>query len=155
MRINDLIASYRTDEASAYRKLRYRTRQNYDGLLRHIERDLGAQEIADIRTRLITLQYQMWRGRGEYMSHSLVSMLRTLLSFGGTYLENDDCLTLSRRMSGMRFAMGKPRSSRITAILYAVKSWFRCTAGRPWAVACGPEWHPHHAGHGTSLGAIA
>ena len=119
MRISDLIASYRTDEASAYRKLRYRTRQNYNGLLRHLDRDLGHHEVADIRTKIITLQYQMWRGRGEFMSHALVSMLRTLLSFGGTYLEDYECLKLSQRMSGMRFAMGKPRSSRITAEVFA------------------------------------
>ena len=48
MRISDLITSYRTDEASAYRKLRYRTRQNYNGLLRHLDRDLGHHEVADI-----------------------------------------------------------------------------------------------------------
>lgn len=115
MLVHDLIASYRTDAASAYGKLRYRTRGNYDGLLRHIDRDLGHHDITEIRTRIITLQYQMWQMRGTYMAHALIGMLRTLCSYGGTMLEDDACITLAGRMGAMRFPMGKPRSSRITA----------------------------------------
>jgi integrase-like protein len=115
MRVSDLIASYQTDEASAFAKCRYRTKKNYRGLLRHIEQALGDREVNSIRTRDLLLTHQLWMLRGTYMAHALVSMLRTVCSYGGTMLEDDACITLAGRMGAMRFPMGKPRSSRISA----------------------------------------
>jgi hypothetical protein len=66
MLVSDLIASYRTDPASSFGKCRFRTRQNYSGLLGHIERDLGTREVASIRTRDILLTHQLWSLRGTY-----------------------------------------------------------------------------------------
>ena len=115
MLVRDLIAFYRTDPASSFGKLRFRTRENYSGLLRHIERDLGPREIGSLRTRDILLTHQLWSLRGVTMAHSLIGMLRTLCGYGGTMLEDDACITLAGRMGAMRFPMGKPRSTRITA----------------------------------------
>jgi hypothetical protein len=115
LRISDLILSYRTDKASAYPTLRFRTRQHYDSLLRRIEADLGAREVAEVRTRDITLTHQLWSLRGVHMAHALIGMLRTLCNYGGTILEDDACITLAGRMGAMRFKMGKPRQIRITA----------------------------------------
>lgn len=115
MRIADLIISYRTDPASAYGKLRYRTRQHYDSLCSRIDADLGAKEIGDIRTRDIILTHQAWMLRGTAISHALIGMLRTICNYGNVILENDDCMRLSSRLSAMRFAMGKPRQSHLTA----------------------------------------
>ena len=115
MLVRDLIASYRTDPASSYPKLRYRSRQHNDGLCRHIERDLGGKEIGEIRTRDLILTHQQWMLRGIAMSHGLVGMLRTLCNYGNVVLEDDDCVRLSSRMHAMRFQMAKPRTVRITA----------------------------------------
>jgi hypothetical protein len=57
MRVSDLIRSYQTDAASSYHGNRRLTRQHSDCLCRIIEADLGAKEVADIRTRDITLTY--------------------------------------------------------------------------------------------------
>src|ERR1700722_15053777 len=115
MLIADLIASYRTDKASSYASLRYRTRQHYDSLLRRIDGDLGERDIATVKTRDLLLTHKLWSMRGIPMAHALVGMLRTLCSYGGTMLEDDACITLAGRMGAMRFKMGKPRSVRITA----------------------------------------
>src|SRR6266851_7782758 len=41
--VRGLINSYQSDPDSGYQKIRYRTRENYDNLLRRIERDIGAE----------------------------------------------------------------------------------------------------------------
>jgi hypothetical protein len=46
MLVSDLIQSYRTDPASPYKALRFRTREHYDSLLRRIDGDLGAHEVS-------------------------------------------------------------------------------------------------------------
>ena len=78
MKVSALIESYRTDPVSSYSTLRYRTRQHYDSLLKRVEQDLGAIEVADIKTRDFTLIYQAWQLRGIATSHALVGMLRTI-----------------------------------------------------------------------------
>jgi hypothetical protein len=120
MRVADLIASYRTDPASSFgrkddKRLRFRTREHYDCLLRVIEADLGAQEVGSIRTKALILTHQAWMLRGVPMAHALVGMLRTLCSYGMVLLEDNDCMALSTKMGAMRFEMGKPRRSQVTA----------------------------------------
>ena len=103
MLVRDLIQSYRTDAASPYKALRFRTRQHYDSLCHRIEADLGARDISDLRTRDLLLTYKLWCLRGIPMAHALIGMLRTLCGYGGTLLEDDACITLAGRMGAMRF----------------------------------------------------
>jgi hypothetical protein len=49
------------------------------------------------------------------MAHSLMRMLRQLLTFGMTILEDDQCMRLSTILSKMRFKMAPPRTSFLTA----------------------------------------
>jgi hypothetical protein len=63
VKVSDLIRSYQTDAASSYHGNRRLTRQHSDCLCRIIEADLGAKEVADIRTRDIKLTYQEWQKR--------------------------------------------------------------------------------------------
>lgn len=113
MNISELITSYRSDPVSTYRTLRFRTRQHYDSLLKRIGEDLGEKPIGEIRTRDFQLTYQAWQLRGIATSHALVGMLRTICNYGNVYLEDDDCMRLSSRLSAMRFKMGKPRRQTI------------------------------------------
>jgi hypothetical protein len=115
MLVSELIASYRTDPVSSYKTLRFRTREHYDSLLKRVEADLGDKQIGDIRTRDVTLTYQAWTLRGVSMAHALIGMVRTLCNYGNVYLENDDSMRLASRLHAMRFKMGKPRQSHITA----------------------------------------
>lgn len=115
MRVSALITSYSTDPASTYRTLRYRTREHYDSLLKRINIDLGEKEIGEIKTRDVILTHQAWMLRGTAMSHALIGMLRTLCNYGNVILENDDCMRLASRLHAMRFKMGKPRQTHITA----------------------------------------
>lgn len=112
-----LAACYRTDKDSPFvrTKLRYVTRQHYDNLMRRLEDGHAADMIADIKARHILRWHEEWSADGKVsMGHAILGMLRTLLSFGATILEDAECARLSAVLSKMRFAMSKPRVESLT-----------------------------------------
>lgn len=113
----DLIAQYKTDPDSGYRKLRYRSQQNYDSRLRRIERDYGGELVANIKGRQFLRWHEAWIGEKNQipMAHELMTTLRLLFSFGGATLEDERCKRLSVILSTFRFQKGKPRTERMTA----------------------------------------
>lgn len=114
--LRSLIACYKTDPDSGYRKLRYRTRENYDSLTRRIEKDRGEMRVEDMRARTLLRWHEDWLKGGRIaMAHALVGMLRTLATFGATMLESKDCRELKVLMHDMKFEMPKSRVARLTA----------------------------------------
>jgi hypothetical protein len=60
--------------------------------------------------------YDGWTEDGQIaMGHALIGMLRTLVNFGVTNLEDSECERLSGVLRAMRFEMAKPRGERLTA----------------------------------------
>jgi hypothetical protein len=112
-----LVHRYRNDQRSPYRKLHYRTRLNYDSLIKRIIDDYGDQKLAELKAQQIQRFYEDWIEDGKIaMARSLITMLRMLLGFGATVLEDRECERLSVVLHKMRFAMAKPRSKeRLTA----------------------------------------
>jgi hypothetical protein len=113
--IADLIARYKAHPNSAYAKLNYRTRLNYDSILRRVIEDCGHERLADLKAPDIQRFYEKWTERGHPMARSLVTMLRMLFGFGTTILADAGCERLSAIMHTMRFKMAKPRNKRLTA----------------------------------------
>jgi hypothetical protein len=113
--VRTLIQCYRTDPDSNYRKLRYGTRTYYSSLCRRIEADLGDKQIEDIDARMMLRTHEAWAKSGIPMAHSLVGMLRTLVTFGATLLKSKDCRALKVDLHDMKFKMGPPRSERLTS----------------------------------------
>jgi hypothetical protein len=114
--LDALAAAYRTDADSPYHKKRYVTRQFYDKLLKQITEKHGSELVANIKGRTILRWHEEWSAGGRVaMAHALVGMLRTIVNFGVTILESEECERLSGVMSKMRFAMAKPRSEALTA----------------------------------------
>lgn len=113
---NDLIASYTSDIDSPFRKLRYHTREHYGHLCRRISQDLGILPLEEIKARQLLHWHEQFLQAGTIaMGHSVMGMLRILVGFGATILENDQCVRLSLVLSKMRFKMAKPRNERLTA----------------------------------------
>src|SRR3990167_2009617 len=116
-----LIACYRTDKDSPYRKKEYVTRKHYDTLCRIIERDAGADRIADTDARRILRLYDGWiepkEGQPQKiaMGHALVGMMRTLATFGKTLLKCKACREVSSDLHDMRFKGAKPREVHLSA----------------------------------------
>ena len=116
MKLSDLIDAYKTDTDSPYRKLRFGTRAYYNSLCRRLRNDLGGIAIADLKARQILHWHEGFVSNGKIpMGHSVIGMLRILVGFGATILEDDDCARLSGMLSKMRFKMPKPRAAVLTA----------------------------------------
>jgi len=109
-----LIGRYRTDERSGYHKIRFKTREHYDGQLDRIIVECGGWKLADLKGQHIQQFYDGWAKRGNAIARSLVTMLRMLFGFGATILGDTECERLSVVMHKMRFKMNKPRNERLT-----------------------------------------
>lgn len=111
-----LIDCYQTDADSGYQVLRYRTRENYNCLCRRLAKEHGLEPVRDIDARMLKNWHREWSATGHVsMSHSLISMLRTLATFGATYLKSKDCRELKILLADMRFPMAKARVAFLTA----------------------------------------
>jgi hypothetical protein len=72
--------------------------------------------VADINARVIKRWHEEWSDGGKVaMGHGLIGMMRTLMTFGATILEDAECRRVKELLRDMRFQMPKPRESAITA----------------------------------------
>ena len=114
--LDALMRAYKSDPDSQYRKIRYNSRVHYNALMDLISREHGTRVIADLKARSFLRIHEDWIADGKVaIAHSKIGMLRTLLSFGATMLEDADCAKLSGILSKMRFPMPKPRTERLTS----------------------------------------
>jgi hypothetical protein len=116
--VASLARSYQTDADSPYRKVRFQTRGYYDRLLGRLTTDHGDDLLADIKARNLLRWHEDWTAEGTEklsMGHALIGMFRTLVNFGATFLEDEECERLSARLHRMRFEQGKPRNEALTA----------------------------------------
>src|ERR1051325_3046741 len=108
-----LVEQYRTDARSAYQQIRHRTKENYDSLIRRILKDCGDLKLASLKKEDFEQLYETWKEGGKLaMAHSLVTMLRSMVSFGATVLEDGECLRLTVVLHRMKFEATKPRSEQ-------------------------------------------
>jgi hypothetical protein len=114
--IAGLIDAYQRDKDSPYRKLRYQTRVYYDALCKRLINDFGSYNVDDIKARDLRRWHESFEAEGHIpMGHSCVGMLRTILTFGSTILEDDRCKLLRVTLHDMRFPVGKARTAILTA----------------------------------------
>jgi hypothetical protein len=110
-----LAECYRTHVDSAYQKVRHVTRVSYDGLINRLVDDHGPKKLADLKLRDVEDFHARWSAGGKTaMGHSLVGMLRALIHFGATVLDDADCVRLSVALHTKKFKLAKPRSERLT-----------------------------------------
>lgn len=114
--VRGLIASYQNDPDSPYHKLRYGSRTQYDCMLNRIEREIGNEMLSNMKARFFLRLYDQWSANGAKPTngHHHITMLRLIINFGATYLEDDQCERLSGVLHSMKFKMGKPREERLT-----------------------------------------
>ena len=116
MNVSELVAAYRSDPDSPFHKLRFRTRANYANLCDRISRDHGKTTLSEINARVLLRAHETWTASGRVaMAHSLVTMLRILVGFGATILEDTDCERICGALHRMRFTAPKARTARLTA----------------------------------------
>lgn len=112
-----LINCYQTDPDSTYHKKRFAVRKNHDMMLRRIVMKHGAEQLSDIKARLILAWHKEWGNDGQKVAiaHAFIGQLRVLFGFGATLLEDKDCERLCGVLHHMRFKSPTPRTERLTA----------------------------------------
>jgi hypothetical protein len=114
--LKTLAACYRSDPDSAYSKKRYKTRLNYDHLIGRLVKDYGHEEVRELKARTLLRWHEAWGSGGRVaMAHALIRMLRTIIGFGSTFLEDTECQRVQAILGNMKFKMAPPRSERLTA----------------------------------------
>lgn len=116
--VSNLIAAYKSDPYSRYHVVRFPTRSNYDSLTRRLERDCGSMLLSDLAdARTLTELHRGWLGADNHiaMAHSLMGMIRTLATFGATFMRSHDCREVKALLHDLKFSMTKPRKTIITA----------------------------------------
>lgn len=114
--LRSLVACYQTNPASPYRKLRYVSRKNYNCLTARLEKDHGGELLSNVRFSTLTLWHEAWcEESGVPMAHALVGMLRGLMTFGLTVLENKECERAGLLLSKMKFPNPRPQKQTLTA----------------------------------------
>jgi hypothetical protein len=101
--VASLAQKYRSDARSPYLKLRHKTRENYDSLLRRLERDLP-ERIENLDKDHLERAHAQWtEASGFSMAHALVTMLRGLATFGSMILKDRACRDLRMILHDMDF----------------------------------------------------
>lgn len=114
--VNSLIDAYQNDPDSPYLKKRYGTRNHYDSLCKRLRTDLGDKQVAKIDARSLLRWHETFLASDHLpMGHACVGMLRTVSTFGATILADKDCRELKGLLRDMRFPVGKPRNSTLSA----------------------------------------
>lgn len=129
-----LIDCYQTDPDSTYQKLRTSTRRNQDAELRRLAAARGTERVEEIKARQIKRWHEEFKGTDGLRittAHRMMALLRTVMRFGATMLEDDHCLRVASLLSQMRFQGNKPRSSAITAEQVIAIREAAHAAGRP------------------------
>lgn len=116
--IRSLVNAYQTDKDSTYRKLRFTSRDSADYLCKRLVQTHGDDMIADLKARNMLRWHEEFAGEDGKkitMAHAMIGMVRTLVNFGTTILEDEQCERLALHLHKMRFPMSKPRNERLTA----------------------------------------
>lgn len=113
--LKSLCECYQTDPDSNFRKLEHKTRVYYSALMKRIIDDKGNEYIRELKGRTFLRWHEELSERGVAMAHAVIGMIRTLVGFGMTILEDDECERLVAILHKMKFKMAKPRTERLTA----------------------------------------
>jgi hypothetical protein len=115
MSVAELIAAYKSNPESPYRALRFKTRENYDSLLRRIERDVGRESVAVFDEVRLRHQHADWSAEGRLaMAKSLMTAMRILATFGADSLKSKACRGLKHTLADMEFPSAPPRVGQLT-----------------------------------------
>lgn len=116
--LRKLIHQYKTDPVSPYKDIRDKTRQHYISLMNIIERKYGDLKLSEIRVRTVREMYDFWTDgkTAKFTSgHAKISMLRTMMGYGVTLLEDEECVRLSVVLRTEKFKVPKERQTVLTS----------------------------------------
>lgn len=94
--VGELAGAYRSHANSPFHSISYTTRENYEGLIRRVVRDRKSELLSEVSEAVLGKWHEEWSNGGEtaHIAFSLIQMLRTLVVFGATALQDPDCQRL-------------------------------------------------------------
>src|SRR5258707_14134137 len=102
MTLEDLMAMYLVDADSPFHKKRHVTKEGYRRLLLRLKADLGDRDLATLKGREIIHQHEAGVAGGKVaMGHSLMPMVRCVIGFGPSLVEDEDCHRIKARLSAL------------------------------------------------------
>lgn len=113
--LRDLIELYRDDARSPYHGLKHNSRASYKAIIGLIEREHGAQPIADLNAAILQEWYEKWKaGNKAAMARAKMVMLRGLFNFGFATFADEHCARLFGIVSSMSIEVPKARTQQLT-----------------------------------------
>lgn len=125
--IQGLADCYMSDSLSDYFECEWATRKHYQSLCKVIMRTpwtsedritqtVGLTQISEVRARVIKMWHRSWSHDLTKipMGHACTTMLRTLVGFGVSILEDEECVRLSTILSHLSFPTGQARTSTLS-----------------------------------------
>jgi hypothetical protein len=113
--VRALIAAYKARAESPIHSVRHHTRLNYERNLDRIDRTIGVASLASMKQADINRAWDDWTGGKKFASgKQLITMLRMLIHFGATVLEDGECVRLSVLLRTMSFSYQKPETKFLT-----------------------------------------
>lgn len=113
--LRTLIASYKADQDSTYARLSFKVKCDRDRYLSRIERDYGEYPVESINRRTLRAWYNRWtNGNKIAVGRAFFSQLNGLFDYGFGYLEDNECLRLSRIVERMKLGSTVARTVRMT-----------------------------------------
>lgn len=114
--VDGLIRCYQTDKDSDYQEIRFKSRGTYGTHLRKISKTVGKRQLSQVKGRDLKRWYENWSVEGTKIptASAMMTMLRIIIGFGASILEDPDCSRLRGILSAMKFGKGKRRKSILT-----------------------------------------
>ena len=114
--VGDLIKSYTEDKDSPYHALRYKTRDYYYHQLKRIQKEYGGLKLADLTADAIESIYDARAAGGTpSMGFALVNILRILINYGATVIQDSECERLAGAVKRVKKRSHSPRGVYISA----------------------------------------
>jgi hypothetical protein len=111
-----LIAIYRTDPDSPFKKLQYQVRIKQGRVLERLTNEHGNHQLRSINQRTLLGWHKAWSTGGKIaIAYELIARLRALFKFGFTMLEDRECQRLLEILRESRFRSLGPRLVQLTA----------------------------------------
>lgn len=118
--VTGLSRTYQTDLDSNFHTLRYRSRKHYLALLGQIEATVGKRLLVNLTGRDFLRWFATWSKNDDGSkhiprAHARITMVRIIIGFGTTILEDKECTRLAAVLSQMQFQNGRARRVAISA----------------------------------------
>lgn len=115
--VKTLARAFETDPDSDYQGTRHRTRITYSAHLKQVVKTVGERKLSEIKGRDFKRWFEKWSVDGTRIPRASyrMRMVRMIVKFGATILEDRDCIRLRAILADLEFQQGRRRESIITA----------------------------------------